>query len=154
LPVFSSAVSATSRLKAPLIEPSARPIADEAAAAGKLTAVAASLRRAAVRTRVDRALRAADAAAERPVVREGEAGRVADLRVRAAVEAPLDPDGAREVARRLHDARFDFDLRLRLVERRDQRLRGLQVVFEIRDDERVGARVHLDSCRAPRAPSS
>ena len=30
----------------------------------------------------------------------------------AAVEAPLDADGPREVARRLDDARFDFDLRL------------------------------------------
>jgi len=36
LPVFSSAVSATSRLNAPLIEPSARPMPDVAAAAARL----------------------------------------------------------------------------------------------------------------------
>ena len=42
LPVFSSAVSATSRLNAPLIDPSARPIAEVAAwVVGKFTAVEA-----------------------------------------------------------------------------------------------------------------
>ena len=58
-----------------------------------------------------------DAAADRSVVRERQAGGVADRRVGAAVEAPLDAERAGEVARRLDDARFDFDLRLRLVER-------------------------------------
>ena len=35
----------------------------------------------------------------------------------AAVDAPLHADAAGEVARRRDDARFDFDLRLRTVER-------------------------------------
>jgi hypothetical protein len=60
------------------------------------------------------------------------------------IEAPLDPDRLREIARRLDDPRFDFDLRLGAVERRDQVRRRLQPVRQVHEDQRVGARVHLD----------
>ena len=53
------------------------------------------------------------AAAEAAAVRETPAlRRVAERRIDAAVEAPLHAECARVVLVGLHDARFDFDLRL------------------------------------------
>ena len=109
LPVRSSADSATSRLKAPLTAPSARPIAE---AGRRLTRPAVfddRCRPPAVLSRPT---------AERARVGEREVRRVADLGRHAAVQAPLDADRAGELTRGRDDARLDFDLRLGAIERR------------------------------------
>ena len=133
LPELSAAESARSRLNAPLIEPSARPTA--LVGAGRAEVHAGRLR--------GRTLNPAGPAAEAAVVREREVRRVAERRIDAAVEAPLHAERARVILVRLHDARFDLDLRLRLVEGRDQVGRGREAVGQIGDDERVGPRVDL-----------
>ena len=121
LPLRSSAVSATSRLNAPLTEPSARPIADVAPGTGRLTAVAV------VSLPVARVSFGVFVAPVRPlsVPLFGNARPVVlpIAGVDAAVEAPLDADRLGEVARGLHDAGFDFDLRLGPIERAEQRRR-------------------------------
>ena len=124
LPVFSSAVSATSRLNAPLIDPSARPIADDARRGRQVDGRRRVVVRAAVPPRIGApALRACRRRGRRSMPLFGNARPVVlpICRVGAAVEAPLDADRAGEVARGLDDARFDLDLRLRPVERADQR---------------------------------
>ena len=60
------------------------------------------------------------------------------------VEPPLHAELPREVARGRHDARFDFDLRLRTIERVDQLSGALQAAGKIANDDRVGARIDLN----------
>ena len=107
-------------LSAPLIEPSARPMADWF---DGLTAP----------------VRGAQGAA----ARERQPGAGAELRIDVAVEAPLDAELARGIAIELHDARFDFDLRLRPVERPHQLRGGGDAVREVADDQRVRAGIDL-----------
>ena len=123
LPLVSSADSATSRLNAPFTEPSARPTALVAPPhaqvdSGRLCRPAGPCV-------------AAGAPAKAAAVRKREVRRVAERRIDAAVEAPLDAELPREVLVRLDDARLDLDLRLRLVERVDQVGGGLQPIGEI-----------------------
>ena len=142
-PVVSSADSATSRLNAPLTEPEREP--DGARRAGD-----AQVDRG--RRVVGRRLAGPCVPPVRPVTLPwfGNASGVVlpSAGVDAAVEAPLHAERAREVAVRLDDARFDLDLRLRPVERVDQVAAVCEPVRQVGDDERVGARVDLDACRA------
>ena len=56
------------------------------------------------------------------LIRERQRQRVAERRCsRAPLKPHCTPRRPRELARRLHDARFDLDLRLRPIERGDQR---------------------------------
>src|SRR5256885_262079 len=55
-------------------------------------------------------------ARQRTVVWERQRRRVAERRADLTTEAPLIAEGAREILVRLHDARFDLDLRLRAVD--------------------------------------
>src|SRR4029453_15478755 len=99
LPLRSSAFSATSRLKAPLTAPSAMPTAVVASGTPRRTAelvCSGSAQGGSLelgRARIRRALRAVQTAADRPLVRKREVGRVADVGHHATVEAPLHADG-------------------------------------------------------------
>ena len=90
LPCCSSAVSATSRLNAPLIEPSARPTALRRAPDAEVDRRRLPPRRRPARRRcARRAL---------PLFGNASGRRVAERRVDSAVEAPLHAERAREVA--------------------------------------------------------
>ena len=65
-------------------------------------------------------IRAAGLGAETDAAGEGQPGGGAEGRVDAAVEAPQDAEILAGIAVDLDDARFDFDLRLRAIERGDQ----------------------------------
>src|SRR6185295_20334057 len=75
----------------------------------------------------------AGGAAQAAVVRERQRRGVAEGRVDVAVEAPLDAEGARVVLVRLDDPRFDFNLRLRLVEGDNQLVGERQTVAQVGD---------------------
>ncbi len=86
----------------------------------------------------------AGASTERSLIRERQARRIAEVGRHTAVEPPLHAELARVVARGLDDPRFDFDLRLRPIERIDQRRRALQPAGQVADDDGVGPRIDLD----------
>ena len=110
LPVVSSADSATSRLNAPLIDPSCSPTALVAPWHRQID----GRRRAAVASRA----RARRRAIRCSGTRGSSCCRAPDSTL--AVESPLDAERALEILVDLDDPRFDLDLRLRPVERRDQ----------------------------------
>jgi len=68
---------------------------------------------------------------------------VALPRIDLPTEPPLDAEGASVSFRRLHDARFDLDLRLRAIERLNQRRRVFETIRKVGDDQGIGARVDL-----------
>ena len=80
----------------------------------------------------------------RSLIRKRQIRRVSQLSRRAAVEPPLHAEIAREVARRLDNARLDFYLRLRLIQLFNQLRGSLQSVRQIANDDRVCTRVDLD----------
>src|SRR5262249_50903096 len=86
----------------------------------------------------------AETPAQRAAVWEREVGGVAERRIDASAESPLDAELPRVVLVGLNDARFDLDLRLRVIERRDEFVGDRQLVGQVADDERVGPRVDLD----------
>src|SRR5204863_1100441 len=71
------------------------------------------------------------------LVGKRQTGRVAERVARTARHAPLNAEAAGELSRGLDDACFDFDLRLRRIERGDEIGRALQPIGEIVDDQCV-----------------
>ncbi len=116
-----------SRLNAPLTAPRASPMAEVAALCSEPDGRAPIV----------------DAPAERPLVRERQVRRVAELRRHPPVQPPLDADRPGELAGGRHDPRLDLDLTLRPIERREQARDRLQPGRQVRDDERVRAVVDL-----------
>ena len=116
LPCCSSAVSAMSRLNAPLIAPSARPTADVAPCTPEVDA----------RWRPPTSVRPERRRSGRRPSRCSGTPAVSVLPRRADISPPSPSLRADLAAERLvgdDDARFDLDLRLRPIERRDERRR-------------------------------
>src|SRR5205823_14111287 len=65
------------------------------------------------------ALNSARTTGDTALIGKRQTRRVAERVARAARHAPLNAEAAGELPRRLDDARFDFDLRLRRIERGD-----------------------------------
>jgi hypothetical protein len=75
--------------------------------------------------------------------RERQVGRVAEVRQHAAVQAPLHAQLTGRVVVGLDDLRFDLDLRLGLVEVRQQVLDFFDALRRVPDDEHVRALIDV-----------
>ena len=90
-----------------------------------------------------RALRRPDAPVEAPAVGERQICRVAERRIDATIESPLNAKLPRIILVRLDDAGLDLDLGLCPVERDQQVGDGIEPLLQVGHDERVGAGIDL-----------